>query len=392
MAATQGKNLGVTSGWNDGDNQWGNPMNNNLMLLDTLIHCDVKSTAYSAPEDVPSGDLVVGNRFLVKSDSTTAWDGSSQPSANCIVMFLGGTTPATRWAVFRPKTGWSVTCMALADGQDKTLYFSGTEWVGGSAMVPSSGLDPTWKTQVDSRLEELETDMDSVSQAVTGAVDNANTALNTATALARPASVAVAASTTLTPAQHTLKYLVANGADDIEITVPAHAEGSFQVGDSLTIRHNSDNRVSLVAASGVNIRVPFMGSLELAGKGATVSLYKRDNNTWDLVGQTEMVLPESTRQIVDITPGTPVGVTGGVQRLMLISEDNTTATPAAAIVLPTDPVDGQQLRIGFSCPVTAVTIDAGTKVTTFPPGSPVAAGSNVVLEFVELFSAWLVSA
>lgn len=392
MAAIQGKNLGVTSGWNDGENQWGNPMNNNLMLLDTLIHCDVMSTAYGIPDDVPSGELVVGNRFLVKGDSTTAWDGGAQSSANCIAMFLGGTTPATRWAVFRPKRGWGVTCMALAAGQDRSLYFDGTQWIGGSAMVPSSGLDPAWKTGVDTRLDDLEADMDTTSQAAASAVTNANSALTTATALARPAAVAVSASTTLDSTQHTLKYLVANGAADIEITVPAHVADSFQVGDSLTIRHNSDNEVSLVAASGVNIRVPFMGSLVLAGKGATVSLYKRDNNTWDLVGQTEMVLPDSTRQIVDIAPGTPVAVTGGVQRLMLISEDNTTATPAATIVLPADPVDGQQLRIGFSCPVAAVTMDAGTKVTTFPPGAAVAAGSNVVLEYVGMFSAWLVSA
>lgn len=78
-------------------------------------------------------------------------------------------------------------------------------------------------------------------------------------------------------------YRRATNAAPAIVTVPA---GVFAVGTQISFRQMAAT-LTLAAAVGVTINLPFGGSLVLAGVGATASLINVAPDIWDLVGQTE---------------------------------------------------------------------------------------------------------
>ena len=49
MPAKTAPNNGILYGWATGEDYWGGPMNDNLQLIDTMLHPVIRSMSWSAP-------------------------------------------------------------------------------------------------------------------------------------------------------------------------------------------------------------------------------------------------------------------------------------------------------------------------------------------------------
>lgn len=106
MATTSyiNNNLGLTSGWANFENGWGEAMNNNMLLTDTLIQCHVKQITNSAPTTD-----TVGNAYVVDTSPTGLFAGN----AGNIAVYNG-----TAYTFIIPKDGWR-----LYNEEDDTFYY-----------------------------------------------------------------------------------------------------------------------------------------------------------------------------------------------------------------------------------------------------------------------------
>lgn len=173
MTKEIGPNFGLTYGFQRGENDWGDDVNNNFEKLDALIHITVKGTENDAPSSVVDGDCyIVGDTptgafsgastgdiavyteyFENESDSeSTSASASASTSASESASF----TFVQEWVFYTPKDGWM-----LVDSGDsyKQYYWDGTasnpSWVeveaGGGGLsdvdcvlnIKSNGADDT---------------------------------------------------------------------------------------------------------------------------------------------------------------------------------------------------------------------------------------------------------
>lgn len=70
------------------------------------------------------------------------------------------------------------------------------------------------------------------------------------------------------------------------VTVDA---GVFTADDEITIRQAGLGQTTIVAGAGVTVHVPYLGTMKLAGQGATVTLKAISASEFDLIGQVEAV-------------------------------------------------------------------------------------------------------
>jgi len=111
-ASKKQPNLGLTAGWETGEDFWGGPMNSNLVALDTLVYLVFDAAASNAP---PAG-TADGERFLVGPNPVGVWAG--QPGK--VAVLVDGS-----WAFATPKTGWR----ALFKHLGRFYWYNGTTWV-----------------------------------------------------------------------------------------------------------------------------------------------------------------------------------------------------------------------------------------------------------------------
>jgi len=121
MAAVNLPRTTLTYGWERSEDQWGGPMNNNLMKLDALLGMWIISMSYaSAPLTVSDGDI-----YVVASNATGVWDGQD----GLIAYYENGA-----WSFFSPFKG----LRAWVESYSDYMRYNGTTWV-----TESDGTDPT---------------------------------------------------------------------------------------------------------------------------------------------------------------------------------------------------------------------------------------------------------
>lgn len=97
-----------------------------------------------------------------------------------------------------------------------------------------------------------------------------------------PATVEVTASRNFADTDEN-KYLRSTSATAVSLTMPLDLVVS-DANAEIHVRQAGAGAVTLVAASGVTLNVPFSGTLVLAGQGATVTLKRVGANEWDVFG------------------------------------------------------------------------------------------------------------
>lgn len=130
MPMKNGPNQGLNYGWIRGEDFWGGPVNDDLVLLDTLLHGVMISMTFSAPP----ADSVEGDRYIVAANPSGAW---AQHGGDLAVLVEGA------WIFFTPRYGWRFRLRST----EQFVWFNGTNWedetTGEDPVDP--GPDPTVK-------------------------------------------------------------------------------------------------------------------------------------------------------------------------------------------------------------------------------------------------------
>lgn len=104
--------LGFSYGWLRGEDFWGNPMSDNMLLSALLLHPAPLSMTQATPPAVP----VAGSQYVIPVGATGAWSGF----ANHLVAWVDG-----GWFSISPFVGLRVYVQDLAEFR----WWDGSEWV-----------------------------------------------------------------------------------------------------------------------------------------------------------------------------------------------------------------------------------------------------------------------
>jgi hypothetical protein len=118
MPGTPGQNLGLVSGYSEGEGEWGDEVNADLAQLDSLVQLSVKDRALNTPAVGPAE----GDRYILGAAPTGAWSGHALEVAAYL---------SAAWAFYVPKEGW----LAWVADEDLLYVFNGSAWAeftGGS--------------------------------------------------------------------------------------------------------------------------------------------------------------------------------------------------------------------------------------------------------------------
>lgn len=101
----------LSYGWIRGEDFWGDPMSDNMVYTDAMLHPAPESMS----QGIPPANPVDGVQFIVPPGAEYEWEGYE----NHLTMAIGG-----RWIFFRPFYG------LRARVKDYTfVWFDGTKWV-----------------------------------------------------------------------------------------------------------------------------------------------------------------------------------------------------------------------------------------------------------------------
>lgn len=117
-------NVGLSFGWERGEDFWGGPENDNLVTIDSLLFPLVQSLTFTTPPDT----AVEGMMFVVATNGAGLWAGQDGKLA----LLIEGA-----WKFMTPKEGWRIRAKSYND----FLWFDGTNWL--SETDGSNPVDPT---------------------------------------------------------------------------------------------------------------------------------------------------------------------------------------------------------------------------------------------------------
>lgn len=376
-------NIPLITGWSDGENDWGSPMNANLRIIDALMNLVLKSVTIFAPPVSPAN----GDRYYIPSTSTPTgiWAGQ----AGKIAYYA-----STAWVYIAPRALWLATVQTPAT---RFVYFDGTDFVDQPGPGSLSALTTrvvtleTWKTATDSRLNDFDTVIVAINDALTAmglrvtAVENSLAGIK----LMEPGG-ASADFTLLSTFMG--KYIVMTGSGIQTITVPDSVTATIPVGSSVIIRHrNALGRVRFAAMPGVTLDLPFGGGAETAGGGATVGLYKLAANVWTLTGQVKYQDALAAGERIAVAPnatGSSITMGNALRRLLLLPLSDVTSLN---IGMPADPYDAQIVNIVTRRNITGIVHTASTPVGVIltSPMTSLAAGERRAYQYYAPDKLWL---
>lgn len=105
-------NLGLFWGWRPGDDQWGDPVNWNWLLLDALVNPSCISSKVKTPPESPNE----GDKYIIPISATGEWAGRTGQ----IAYFITG-----QWNFFEPRQGWR----QYIQDEEISLVYLGNTWV-----------------------------------------------------------------------------------------------------------------------------------------------------------------------------------------------------------------------------------------------------------------------
>jgi len=118
MAASTGPSLGLSYGWGYDEDNWNNGMDANLVKIDSLLNGYVKSSVLTTPPGSP----IAGDKYIVPSGASGAWNGNT----NKIALYI-----SAGWTFYTPSKGWHV----YDDNRKGYLTYDGSNWVFDGAYV-----------------------------------------------------------------------------------------------------------------------------------------------------------------------------------------------------------------------------------------------------------------
>lgn len=119
MAATQGPNLGVWSGYVTAESGWTNQYNQDHAALDFWAQPVVLDRDLATPPALPAN----GAAYIVAASPTGAWSGN----VGKIAIYR---TASSAWEFYTPKNGWQVV---ILDESKMSTYLSGS-WSAGISL------------------------------------------------------------------------------------------------------------------------------------------------------------------------------------------------------------------------------------------------------------------
>lgn len=219
-------NQGVNYGWIRGEDFWGNPVNDDFILLDTLLHPVMLSMSFTAP---PTGSLE-GARYIIAKNATGAWAGKD----GMLAVLVEGA-----WVFFKPRTGWRFRLLST----NQFVWYNADHWED-----EATGTDPE-NPGPDPDLKPTAYDV-AVTVSDSMYPDEALVHLPMIDALILPGNMAGSALDMLQSSEAYAQMRVQrNGANVGTITV---AEGSF----SATFATAGNNAVSFAKGDRLTIRAP----------------------------------------------------------------------------------------------------------------------------------------
>ena len=130
MSLKNAPNQGLNYGWVRGEDFWGGPVNDDLVLLDTLLHGVILSMTFSSPP----ADSEEGDRYIIAANPTGEWAGHD---GHLTVLVEGA------WLFFEPRTGWRFRLLST----NQFVWYNEDHWedefTGEDPVNP--GPDPTVK-------------------------------------------------------------------------------------------------------------------------------------------------------------------------------------------------------------------------------------------------------
>lgn len=126
MPEVTGKNVSLGWGWDDGEDGWGEDMNRNLLLLDSLVQGAAKSRVTTAPPVSPQQADI----YIIPAGATGAWAGQT----NQVAIFE--TYGDAGWFFLTPHPGWRFFVL------DEQIFirWNGASWISESAGPIGGGI------------------------------------------------------------------------------------------------------------------------------------------------------------------------------------------------------------------------------------------------------------
>lgn len=123
MAAQTEVRSGLSYGWDEGEDDWGEAMNANLLRLGRIgCHLSVRDRDLTAPPGTPED----GDTYIVAATATGAWEGHEDE----IALWDGA-----EWVFYEPRTGWTAV---IEDEKVLAGFFTGDGWSAGAELDPVS--------------------------------------------------------------------------------------------------------------------------------------------------------------------------------------------------------------------------------------------------------------
>lgn len=239
MPATAQPNIGLTQGWADLEDGWGEAMNANLRALDLAAMPRVLSRTLAAPPGSPAA----GDAYIIAASPTGAWASRAGQFARW---------SGAAWEFLVPKRGWE----AWDDGAQERVRYTGSAWA--LPALPAHAHAIADVTGLQAALD-----------AKAAAVVTINNQSGTAYTLSLADAGACVRMT---------------GSSASTVTVPTAAAAAFPVGASIAIRRAGAGAVSITGASGVTVNAPTDYTSTVGRQGGTVMLLKVAVAEWDLTG------------------------------------------------------------------------------------------------------------
>lgn len=117
-------------GWLRGEDWWGDPMSDNMVMMDALLHPSVKTMTLSSPP----ASSEVGDQYIVADGAAGTWTNEDGKLA---------TRYEDRWRFVAPFRGLRL----FVDDLDEFYWFNGEQWV--SEKDGSGGVDPNTGKRYD---------------------------------------------------------------------------------------------------------------------------------------------------------------------------------------------------------------------------------------------------
>lgn len=118
MPASTEVRSGLQYGWTDGEDGWGDPMNQNLLRLGRAgFHLSVLDRNLATPPATPSA----GDTYIVAATATDAWLGHEDE----VAIWDGAA-----WVFYTPRVGW----VAYIEDEAVISAFKATGWSAGVSI------------------------------------------------------------------------------------------------------------------------------------------------------------------------------------------------------------------------------------------------------------------